>query len=592
MTGTAAALGLLVRTCWRVARRDLLRALLETVGSLCRASLPWWIALVVAGMGRHSAPRVEIALAGLLMCTVLDWLLSMLGAQGHVAMAEKVSFAFERQIAEVTGSIPTLDHFDDPNYADEIQILDQNQGRIGGGVSGLVHALDVLVNAAFVVVVSAVVDPRLLLLALTVLPSLLGARLRIAWNQRGEDASAQSGRLTRHLLAVSTDPQYGMELRVYGLRRRMISLLEESISTWQRPRLSSARRGAALSVVEDLVTVVVVTGSVTLWLLWALADGRSNPAAVVVAVVAARQIQQALVQVVGEFGGIAETLQFVRRYQSILVYAGRQQPRDRTERLTDGSSGISLAGVDFTYAGSTQPALRDISVHLEPGTVIAFVGENGAGKTTLVQLLLGLYRPTSGTLTADGFDLSTTDLTTWRTLTTATFQDYARPELTVLHTVGLGDIPRMDDSGAVERALADVDGGRLLAVLPDGLDTQLGATWPSGVDLSGGQWQKTALARGAMRTAARLTVLDEPTAALDAHAEHELFAHYSELVRTQRYDGGITVLVTHRFSTVGDADRILVLNGGRVVEDGTHDELMASGAQYADLYTAQARGYT
>jgi ATP-binding cassette, subfamily B, bacterial len=242
---------------------------------------------------------------------------------------------------------------------------------------------------------------------------------------------------------------------------------------------------------------------------------------------------------------------------------------------------------------------------LPAGRVVAVVGDNGAGKTTIVKLLCGMYVPTGGSILVDGVPLPEIDLTTWRARCTGAFQDHARFELTVRDAVALGDLSRVSSAssaasaatgtvgadGAVERALAAAGASELADVLPNGLDTQLGATWPGGVELSGGQWQKVALARGLMRTEPLLTVLDEPTASLDAPTEDELFARYAEQARRRREKGGVTLLVSHRFSTVRSADHIVVLDGGRVTEQGTHEELMRTGGSYAELYELQARGY-
>ena len=257
------------------------------------------------------------------------------------------------------------------------------------------------------------------------------------------------------------------------------------------------------------------------------------------------------------------------------------------ERLTDG---ISVEGVSFGYAGTGRAALSDVSLRLPAGSVVAVVGENGAGKTTPVKLLCGLYQPGQGRIRLDGVDLSTMDLDGYRERIAAGFQDFARFELPVAEAVGLGDLPRLADLDAVRAALGRANAG-FVDRLPHGLDTPLGLSWPGGVDLSGGEWQKLALARSMMRTVPLLYVLDEPTASLDPQTEHLLFEQIATAASAGAANGRITVLISHRFSTVRMADLIVVLADGRVRETGTHDELIAAHGLYARLYTLQADAY-
>jgi ATP-binding cassette subfamily B protein len=235
--------------------------------------------------------------------------------------------------------------------------------------------------------------------------------------------------------------------------------------------------------------------------------------------------------------------------------------------------------------------LDDVSLRLPAGSVVAVVGENGAGKTTLVKLLARLYAPDSGRIQVDGVDLASFSVIEWRARLAGAFQDFFRFELTALDSVGVGELSRLGDRRAAETAVSRAGAVDVVEALPRGLDTQLGPTWDQGVEVSFGQWQKVALARGFMRDEPLLLVLDEPTAALDAETEHALFERYAAAAKAERCDGRITILVSHRFSTVRMADLIVVLDGARVVEVGRHDELIARGGQYAELYGIQANAY-
>jgi ATP-binding cassette subfamily B protein len=270
-----------------------------------------------------------------------------------------------------------------------------------------------------------------------------------------------------------------------------------------------------------------------------------------------------------------------------------QQQVDPTAIIPDKLvDGIRLHQVAYRYPLGQTDVLQAINLHLPAGATMAIVGDNGAGKTTLVKLLAGLYQPTAGQLTLDGIDLATLDPDQWRQRVSAGFQDHARFEFIVRETVGIGDLSALEDEVKVSEALARAGAADLVESLPQGLATQLGANWPDGIDLSGGQWQKLAIGRAMMRPTPLLLLLDEPTAALDAETEHRLFQRWTTTARHLRQStGAVTVLVSHRFSTVQMADLIVVLNGGQVVEVGSHQELLALGGLYAELFALQAQSY-
>jgi len=259
------------------------------------------------------------------------------------------------------------------------------------------------------------------------------------------------------------------------------------------------------------------------------------------------------------------------------------------ERVRDG---ITFEGVAFAYPGTERPVLADVDLTLPAGSTVAIVGENGAGKTTLVKLLCRFYDATEGTVRVDGVDLATVDPAAWRERVAAGFQDFSRFELLARENVGVGDLPDIGSDEAVLAALRRAHAEGVLDRLDDGLDTQLGTSHTDGAQLSGGQWQKLALGRAMMREEPLLLVLDEPTSALDAQAEHELFERYAvHARRVGERTGAITLLVSHRFSTVRMADLILVVAGGRVAEAGSHAELVARGGLYAELFELQAAAY-
>lgn len=272
------------------------------------------------------------------------------------------------------------------------------------------------------------------------------------------------------------------------------------------------------------------------------------------------------------------------------LYAYLQEPVvAETGRLTEGirpGDGLRCEGVGFSYPGSNHRTLEDIDLHLAPGHSLALVGENGSGKTTMIKLLTRLYRPDRGRILLDGSDLNDWEEQALRRRIGVIFQDFIRYQLPVSENLGVGDIEAFDDETRLRAAAEQGTAAEFIERLEKGYATQLGRWFAGGQELSGGQWQKIALSRAYMRRNADILILDEPTAALDAAAEAEVFEHFREHAK-----GRMTLLISHRFSSVRNADHIIVLDKGRVLERGNHAGLMQAGGRYAHLFDLQARGY-
>ena len=298
-----------------------------------------------------------------------------------------------------------------------------------------------------------------------------------------------------------------------------------------------------------------------------------------------RQGQAAVSAALAAIGGMYED----NLYLSTL-YEYLDTPVDpETGRATQGPApgdGVRFEHVAFTYPGATEPAVRDVSFHLRPGCSLALVGENGSGKTTLIKLLTRLYVPGAGRITLDGLDLGAWNPAALRRRVGVIFQDFARYQLSVGENIGVGDVEHFDDEARWRTAGDLAAATSFVDELPKGFGTQLGKWFKDGRELSGGQWQKIALARAFMREGADILVLDEPTAAMDARAEAQIFEQFRELALER-----MVILISHRFSTVRRADQILVVQGGEILERGSHDELMRLDGHYAHLFSLQARGY-
>jgi ATP-binding cassette subfamily B protein len=319
--------------------------------------------------------------------------------------------------------------------------------------------------------------------------------------------------------------------------------------------------------------------------------GAATVGSVILVLTAGQQLHNQIGSVLNRSGDLFRIVETMRHVAWLERYVDEHADRGESsppERLAEG---IELDGVSFRYQGANEDALRDVSLTLKAGTVVAIVGENGAGKSTLVKLLCGLHRPGTGRILVDGADLAGLRPVAWRGAMSGAFQDFVRFEVLARESVGVGRVEEIDDDSRVRRALSAADVGDLEEELPEGLETPLGRAFLDGIYLSGGQWQKVALGRSMMRSAPLVLALDEPTYSLDVESEQRVYEWFSRVARTESPAGTVTVIVSHRFSTVRAADRVAVMHEGRVVEEGTHAELLARGGRYAEMYRLQAEGY-
>jgi ATP-binding cassette subfamily B protein len=303
-------------------------------------------------------------------------------------------------------------------------------------------------------------------------------------------------------------------------------------------------------------------------------------------VMAFRQGQQAFQSILSALGGMYEhNLYMSNLFQFLAIPTASSKPKALPASAAD-EKGIRFENVGFRYPGQDRWALRNLSLFIPQGQSLALVGHNGAGKTTFIKLLTRLYEPTEGRILLDGRELRDWDEEALRRRIGVVFQDFNQYQLKLRENVGFGSVEHLEDEPRMERAIDRGGAAEVATSLKEGLDTQLGRWFKDGVELSGGQWQKVALARAFMREDADILVLDEPTAALDAEAEHAVFERFRTLAK-----GRTAILISHRFPTVRMADRILVLEGGEVVEEGSHADLIARGERYAHLFALQAQGY-
>jgi ATP-binding cassette subfamily B protein len=513
----------------------------------------------------------------------------------RMRMRENTQVYLDSYIMELTAGIAGIEHHERPEYLDHIELIHEERWSIVNPFNPISWSVASAVQVASAFVMLAAVDPRLVLLPIAGIPAMfatvhaqrVGARLR--------EAQAEGNRRIRHLRELTTNPSTAKEIRIYELIGTLMHRRRELYDTMERTRVRQEVVTTGWLVAAWLFFAVSYIVALTVTLAQAREQRVSAGSVVLVLGLGSLLIGQ-LSEFAYNIAWLMRTERAVAKLVWLVEYAeGRKReaqawaPLAAPERLKDG---ILFKDVAFNYPGTQRPVMAGVNLFLPAGRTVAIVGNNGAGKTTLVKLLCRLYEPTRGTITVDGLDLQRIPIDEWRLRLAAGFQDFAQLELLARESVGVGDLPKMGHDGAVAEALARAAASDLRAALPLDLETQLGRTFDGGVDLSIGQWQKLAVARAMMRQTPLLLLLDEPTASLDAPTEHALFEHFALAARYYAAAAGtVTLLVSHRFSTVRMADVIVVISDGKIAEQGSHEELLALGGIYAELYTMQASAY-
>jgi ATP-binding cassette subfamily B protein len=535
---------------------------------------------------------VVLAVAQLLIYALSSFL-STLRNVCQQLLQERVTNTIQLQIMDHASRLD-LAFFEDSASYDLLRRAQQGaSSRPLFMVSGVFGLIQTAIAFASMIALLIALSPLLAIVALVAPVPAFIADTRYGW--RGYSFARWASPIRRrmdYLTTLVTTDSYAKEVKLFGLGPYFIDRFRQLSQVYQdRQRGLVVARYFAGFVWS---TVTTLAGSLTyLFVAFQAIAGRLTLGDLTLYTQAASSVQGSVQGLLSGFGSMYENQLYLNDLFDLLKTPyGIEGPASaavsptRATPPADSRGEVVFEGVTFTYPGSGREALHDVSLRIAPGETVAVVGRNGAGKSTLIKLLCRLYDPTEGRILLDGVDLRDLEPAAVRRLIGGMFQDYVTYQASAAENIGLGELERIEDRGAVEEAAAKGGADSLLGRLPDGWDTPLGKWFDGGVELSGGEWQKIALGRAFMRDA-RILVLDEPTSALDAQAEFELFARLRRLAA-----GRTAIYISHRFSTVRQADRILFLEHGALVEEGTHEQLMALGGRYARLFTLQAAAYT
>ncbi len=487
-----------------------------------------------------------------------------------------------------------LRHFEDPEFYDQLtRARREASSRPLSVVSETFQLLqNVITLAGYIVLLVRFSGLAVLGLVVAAIPATVvemrfsstAFRLR---NWRSPDA-----RRMNYLEYVLANDGHAKEVKLFDLGAVLLARYRDLGETFYAEDKKLAIRRAAWAWALSLLATGAFYGAYVV-MAAAAATGRLSLGDMVLYIAAFRQGQQAFQSILTAVGGMYEDNLYMSNLFQFLAIPTGQRPEppaliagETPAPPSKEEAGIRFEQVGFRYPGKTTWALRDLNLVIPRGRSLALVGHNGAGKTTFIKLLTRLYEPTEGRILLDGKDLRDWDVDELRHRMGVVFQDFNQYQLTVRENVGFGSVPHREDDARIARAVDHGGATEVVAGLEGGIGTQLGRWFKGGAELSGGQWQKIALSRAFMREEADILILDEPTAALDAEAEHAVFERFRRLAA-----GRTAILISHRFPTVRMADRIVVIEGGRIMEEGTHDELVALGGRYAHLFALQAKGY-
>jgi ATP-binding cassette subfamily B protein len=562
------------------------------LGSVAATCYPLGYKLLADGALDGNTGELVEGVAVVAVLLGLAWVLVGVGTTEAMALSDRIAVYRTRRMIELISDVPTLEHLERPDYLAQVEQLNSGRRQLASAPRQILSNVSMVARIIVLLVLLGSVSPWLLLIPLTAAPPLIADRIAKKITKKSEDDMAADRRLAGMVFDISAAPWAAGELRSYGLAPRLKSLHASLTGSLNGRVAREARKVLAVQSSGWLLYAAGLMGAIA-FVADRAADGLISLGTVLMAVSLIRRSRAQLASTASASAGMISTLATADRllwledhHATAVASAGTGKAPGRL------SSAITIRDLSFAYPGTERMVLSALNLTFPAGATVAIVGENGSGKSTLVKLLLGMYKPTSGAILIDDVPLASIAHDSWRERCTAAFQDFARFSLPAVESVGVADLPEVSSEPLALAALDRAGAAGLDAQLPDGLSTYIGGPYTGGHNLSGGQWQKLALGRAMRAPDPLLVVLDEPTASLDANAEQALFDRYTEAAAGYAAASGtITLLVSHRFATVRMADLIVYLEEGHATEAGTHDELVAGGGRYAELFTLQASAY-
>ena len=488
-----------------------------------------WLKLLTDAAADGSTGRAVAAAVALGVFAGAHLLTAMSGFSLVVGLEERVGLHVDQQIAWSTAAIRGIEHLERPDLLAKIDQLETERPAISQSVTGMVGAARIVLTTIGSALLLATVALPLALLPVFGLASVILGSRELELSVKGIGETAEKERLAGGILSLAVQPQSAKEIRVFGLQTTLTERYEMETRDAERRLDRLGLQAAALNALGWTVFAIGYVAAIVFVLQRAL-DGTATPGDFVLTVLVAAAVNSQVVQSVETVTRLLRSGRVLEQYLWLIDYAGAGGAEVGKEVPPASlGTGIQIDHLSFGYDPDTPDSvLEDITMTLPAGAVVAIVGDNGAGKTTLVKLLTRMYEPTGGRILVDGVDLTAFDCYAWRSRLAGVLQDFTNPEFIVRESVGLGDLPRIENAVAVEAAIDRAGATALVASLDRGLETALGSSFDDGVELSGGQWQAMALARGMMRDSPLLLVLDEPTSALDAETEHMVFTRYAD----------------------------------------------------------------
>ena len=563
---------------------------LLVVSAVLRPLFPLLFKVLVDGVLGHHVASVVLAAVGLGLVTAGGTAAGSYSSLYLWNVWERMTVTIDEQLVGMASRLGRVDRVERPEYLDHLTLVRTNRERFQESMMALLFSLSLALQVVITVVILAAIQPLLLLLPLFSAVPILASRWVESYVHGVRRRTAHLFRVANAFMMLAIDAAAAGELRVLRLRNFLIQRHRAEWWPMVRRRSRAQMFAVAVSAAAMLLFTLGFGGAVLLITVRSV-RGSATLGSVVLVLTAGQQLHNQIAGVIGTAPDLFRVLELMREYAWLARYVDQNEDRGTLHAGQTLRHGIRLEQVSFRYPGSEDEAVHDVSLELPAGSVVALVGPNGAGKSTVVKLLCGLIGATSGRILVDGVDVADLDLPGWRTELSGAFQDFIRLEVVARESVGAGSVAQIESPAAVRQALRRSDVAELERELPHGLETPLGRAFLKGIDRSGGQWQKVALGRAMMRDGPLVLVLDEPTYSLDVESERRVFEWFARVAATENPIGTITVIVSHRFSTVRTASRIAVLDEGRLMEWGTHAELMAAGGRYATMYRTQAEGY-